>query len=98
MKELVAHYVYTHLSVAPEETTYILKSILRLAEVEYEIPETEYPETQSDESLHDNIEVNTLDPSSQTKIDFADMIKRSSRQDFTMDVYTGEIIKDDHKG
>ena len=84
---------------APEETTYILKSILRLAEVEYKIPEADYPENQdSDESLHDNIDANTLDAATGKKLDVSTMIKRSSGQDFTMDVYTGELIKNDQKG
>jgi len=78
---------------APEETTYILKSILRLAEIEYQLPMT----LEAESSNEDLTTCDTVDAASGQKLDFSKMIQRSSQQDFTMDVYTGEFIEKDPK-
>lgn len=70
--------------IHPNETTYILKSILRLSNVNVEIPEDD--EGSSDTTDH-------LGPfhKSESGIDFKEMERRSKAVKM-MDVYTGELV------
>jgi len=79
------------LDTSPEETTYILKSILRLAGVPLE--------NYSDALLHnDSPPVESADgipPFHVVSINFSEVDKRNSSQ--SMDVYTGEMISHSSK-
>lgn len=67
----------------PEETTYILKLILRMAGVE----QLEYIATVPEEAPLD-------EPRKKgSSVNFNDAARRSSTSSLTMDVYTGEIVK-----
>lgn len=65
----------------PEETTYILKLILRMAGVE---------QVNALPIVHE--EVRGPGEKSSCKVDFNQVAKRSSGENVKMDVYTGEII------
>ena len=70
---------------------------MRLAEIEYEVPDADSQETNGSGNENLKMTYNTLDDASEIKLDFPTIIQRSSQQDFTMDVYTGEFIEKDSK-
>ena len=83
--------------INPQETTYILKSILRLAGVRVILPETKECDHADDDSAHGESADQRpalLPSSSGGGIDFVEIERRRQtiQQTSTMDPYTGEIL------
>lgn len=76
--------------INPEETTYILKSILRLAGVSVALPEAR--EEQDDNEFDVNCPDGKDCSESQPNIDFEELERRRKAAQ-VMDVYTGEMVK-----
>lgn len=74
--------------INPQETTYILKSILRLASVSVRLPE-DVENNDSDNNSTDGSDKNQLKEHS-SPINFTE-IERRTKAAAVMDVYTGEM-------